>query len=160
MNSCELVTLISAVASSISQNKTSEEIALIARSIFGNFVPQFSSERNPDYFSAAQSSIVNAINLIYKKNLDVDKKVTTFGNKISDTVGDTANREMAEKFENLKALMGSSTIIEGLEDLYKNKLVVKDNLTETVKTIVSEQTQSIVEQTVDEKLSWTDNIEE
>lgn len=115
---------------------------------------------NPDYFSAAQSSIVNAINLIYKKNLDVDKKVTTFGNKISDTVGDTANREMAEKFENLKALMGSSTIIEGLEDLYKNKLVVKDNLTETVKTIVSEQTQTIVEQTVDEKLSWTDNIEE
>ncbi len=30
MNSCELATLISAVASSISQNKTSEEIALIA----------------------------------------------------------------------------------------------------------------------------------
>lgn len=123
-------------------------------------MPTRNTALNPDYFSAAQSSIVNAINLIYKKNLDVDKKVTTFGNKISDTVGDTANREMAEKFENLKALMGSSTIIEGLEDLYKNKLVVKDNLTETVKTIVSEQTQSIVEQTVDEKLSWTDNIEE
>ena len=115
---------------------------------------------NPDYFSAAQSSIVNAINLIYKKNLDIDKKVTTFGNKISDTVGDTSSGEIAEKFENLKALMGSNTIIEGLEDLYKNKLVVKDNLTETVKTIVGEQAKTIVEQTVDEKLSWTDNIEE
>ncbi len=115
---------------------------------------------NPDYFTAAQSSIVNAINLIYKKNLDIDKKVTTFGNKISDTVGDTSSGEIAEKFENLKALMGSNTIIEGLEDLYKNKLVVKDNLTETVKTIVGEQTQSIVEQTVDEKLSWTDNVEQ
>lgn len=115
---------------------------------------------NPDYFSAAQSSIVNAMNLIYKNNLNTDEKVNTFGNKISDTIGDTSNKEIAEKFENLKALMGSSTIIEGLEDLYKNKLVVKDNLTETVKTIVSEQTQSIVEQTVDEKLSWTDNIEE
>lgn len=115
---------------------------------------------NPDYFSAAQSSIVNAINLIYKKNLDIDKKVTTFGNKISDTIGDTATYEIAEKFENLKALMGSNTIIEGLEDLYKNKLVVKDNLTETVKTIVGEQTQSIVEQAVDEKLSWTDNAEQ
>lgn len=114
---------------------------------------------NPDYFSAAQSSIVNAINLIYKKNSDVDKKVTTFGNKISDTIGDTASYEIAEKFENLKALMGSNTIIEGLEDLYKNKLVVKDNLTETVKTIVGEQAKTIVEQTVDEKLSWTDNIE-
>ena len=111
---------------------------------------------NPDYFSAAQSSIVNAINLIYKNNLNTDEQVNTFGN----TIGDTSNKEIAEKFENLKALMGSSTIIEGLEDLYKNKLVVKDNLTETVKTIVGEQAKSIVEQTVDEKLSWTDNAEQ
>lgn len=115
---------------------------------------------NPDYFTAAQSSIVNAINLIYKKNSDVDTKVTVFGNKISDTIGNTSNGEIAEKFENLKALMGSNTIIEGLEDLYKNKLVVKDNLTETVKTIVGEQAQSIVDQAVDEKLSWTDNVEQ
>lgn len=115
---------------------------------------------NPDYFTAAQSSIVNAINLIYKKNSDVDTKVTIFGNKISDTIGNTSNGEIAEKFENLKALMGSNTIIEGLEDLYKNKLVVKDNLTETVKTIVGEQAQSIVDQAVDEKLSWTDNVEQ
>ena len=115
---------------------------------------------NPDYFTAAQSSIVNAINLIYKKNLDADTKVNTFGNKISDTLGDTSTYEIAEKFENLKALMGSNTIIEGLEDLYKNKLVVKDNLTETVKTIVGEQAKTIVEQTVDEKLSWTDNVEQ
>ena len=28
------------------------EIAFIARSIFGNFIPQFSSERNPNYFSS------------------------------------------------------------------------------------------------------------
>lgn len=115
---------------------------------------------NPNYFSDAQSSIVNAINLIYKKNEDIDKKVTTFGNKISDTVGDTSNGEMVEKFENLKALMGASTIIEGLEDLYKNKLVTKDTLTETVKTIISDETQFLVEQTVEEKLSWTDNIAE
>lgn len=115
---------------------------------------------NPDYFSAAQSSIVNAINLIYKKNIDIDTKVTTFGNKISDTVGNTSNGDIAEKFENLKKLMGANTIIEGLEDLYKNKLVIKDTLTETVKTVVTEQTQSIVKQTVEEKLSWTDNIEE
>lgn len=123
-------------------------------------VPLRNTGLNPDYFSAVQSSIVNAMNLIYKKNSDVDKKVTTFGNKISDTVGDTSSGEIAEKFENLKALMGSNTIIEGLEDLYKNKLVVKDNLTETVKTIVGEQAKTIVEQTVDEKLSWTDNVEQ
>lgn len=123
-------------------------------------IPTRNTALNPDYFSAAQSSIVNAMNLIYKNNLNTDEKVNTFGNKISDTIGDTSNKEIAEKFENLKALMGSSTIIEGLEDLYKNKLVVKDNLTETVKTIVGEQTQSIVEQKVDEKLSWTDNVEQ
>lgn len=123
-------------------------------------IPTRNTALNPDYFAAAQSSIVNAINLIYKKNSDIDTKVTVFGNKISDTIGNTSNGEIAEKFENLKALMGSNTIIEGLEDLYKNKLVVKDNLTETVKTIVGEQTQSIVEQKVDEKLSWTDNVEQ
>lgn len=123
-------------------------------------IPLRNTALNPDYFTAAQSSIVNAINLIYKKNSDVDTKVTIFGNKISDTIGNTSNGEIAEKFENLKALMGSNTIIEGLEDLYKNKLVVKDNLTETVKTIVGEQAQSIVDQAVDEKLSWTDNVEQ
>ncbi len=123
-------------------------------------VPLRNTGLNPDYFSAVQSSIVNAMNLIYKKNSDVDKKVTTFGNKISDTVGDTSSGEIAEKFENLKTLMGSNTIIEGLEDLYKNKLVVKDNLTETVKTIVGEQAKTIVDQAVDEKLSWTDNVEQ
>lgn len=37
-------------------NPFQKEIALIARSIFGNFVPQFSSERNPDYFSALTMS--------------------------------------------------------------------------------------------------------
>lgn len=123
-------------------------------------IPTRNTALNPDYFAAAQSSIVNAINLIYKKNSDIDTKVTVFGNKISDTIGNTSNGEIAEKFENLKALMGSNTIIEGLEDLYKNKLVVKDNLTETVKTIVGEQAQSIVDQAVDEKLSWTDNVEQ
>ena len=28
-----------------------KEIAMMARNIFGNFIPVFSSERNPDYFS-------------------------------------------------------------------------------------------------------------
>lgn len=32
------------------------EIAFIARSIFGNFIPQFSSERNPNYFSSLTMS--------------------------------------------------------------------------------------------------------
>ena len=123
-------------------------------------IPTRNTALNPDYFAAAQSSIVNAINLIYKKNSDIDTKVTVFGNKISDTIGNTSNGEIAEKFENLKALMGSNTIIEGLEDLYKNKLVVKDNLTETDKTIVGEQAKTIVDQAVDEKLSWTDNVEQ
>lgn len=37
-------------------NPFQKEIALMARSIFGNFVPVFSSERNPDYFSSLTMS--------------------------------------------------------------------------------------------------------
>ncbi len=37
------------------------EIALVARSIFGNFIPQFSSERNPDYFSSLTMSQMGRI---------------------------------------------------------------------------------------------------
>ena len=37
-------------------NPFQSEIAFAARSIFGNFVPQFSPERNPDYFSALTMS--------------------------------------------------------------------------------------------------------
>lgn len=112
---------------------------------------------NPDYFTATQTSIVNAINLIYKKNEDVNDKVTTFGNKISYTIGDVSSTEMSEKFENLKALMGYSTLIEGLEDLYKNKLMSRDTITDTVKSVISEETQTIVENTIEEKVSWEDN---
>lgn len=115
---------------------------------------------NPDYFTAAQTSIVNAINLIYKKNEDIDDKVTTFGNKISYTIGDVSSTEMSEKFENLKTLMGYSTLIEGLEDLYANKLVSKDTVTETVKSIIAEENQSLVEKTIEEKLSWEDNTDQ
>lgn len=37
------------------------EIAFIARSIFGNFIPQFSSERNPNYFSSLTMSQMGRI---------------------------------------------------------------------------------------------------
>lgn len=37
-------------------NPFQKEIALFARSIFGNFIPVFSSERNPDYFSSLTMS--------------------------------------------------------------------------------------------------------
>ncbi len=37
-------------------NPFQREIAFIARSIFGNFIPQFSNERNPDYFSSLTMS--------------------------------------------------------------------------------------------------------
>lgn len=37
-------------------NPFQKEIALVARTIFGNFIPQFSSERNPDYFSSLTMS--------------------------------------------------------------------------------------------------------
>ncbi len=42
-------------------NPFQREIALIARNIFGNFIPQFSSERNPDYFSALTMSQMGRI---------------------------------------------------------------------------------------------------
>ena len=37
-------------------NPFQKEIAFIARDIFGNFIPQFYSERNPDYFSSLTMS--------------------------------------------------------------------------------------------------------
>ncbi len=42
-------------------NPFQKEIALIARSIFGNFVPQFSMERNHDYFSSLTMSQMGRI---------------------------------------------------------------------------------------------------
>jgi len=42
-------------------NPFQKEIALVARTIFGNFIPQFSSERNPDYFSSVTMSHIGRI---------------------------------------------------------------------------------------------------
>ena len=42
-------------------NPFQKEIALVARTIFGNFIPQFSSERNPDYFSSLTMSYTGRI---------------------------------------------------------------------------------------------------
>lgn len=103
---------------------------------------------NPNYFSSNYTTIVNALNLTMKKAVDSDTKVTTFGEKISETIGDTSSIEMSEKFENLKALMGQNTIIEGLIDLYNEKLVSKENVT----TIVNDNVQTAI----DKKLCWVD----
>lgn len=101
---------------------------------------------NPNYFTGNYTTIVNALNLTMKKAEDSDSKVTTFGEKLKVTIGDTSSVEMAEKFENLKTLMGQNTIIEGLIDLYNNQLVSKDNVT----AIVNENVQTAI----DEKLCW------
>ena len=103
---------------------------------------------NPTYFSGNYSTIVNALNLTMKKASDGDGKATTFGEKLSKTIGDTSNIEMSEKFENLKALMGENTIIEGLINLYNEKLVSKENVT----TIVNDSVQTAI----DERLCWVD----
>ena len=73
-------------------NPFQKEIALMARSIFGNFVPVFSSERNPDYFSSLTMSqtgrIVDDENNKNKipgisKNITIEQDVINYYDSIS-----------------------------------------------------------------------------
>ena len=48
--------------------------------------------------------------------------VTSFGNKINGVLLDTGNTDGLAKLEQLRTDMGYQTLIEGLIDLYENKL--------------------------------------
>lgn len=105
---------------------------------------------NPDYFSAVNSSIVNALNLVMKNTENNKANILTTTKKLGSTLGDTSNSDINEQFENLKKMMGKDTIIEGLADLYSKNIVTEEKVT----SIVSDT----VETTVETKLSWENTV--
>lgn len=77
---------------------------------------------NPAYFTGNNTKIVNAINTSYKQAQNAMTSVTNFGNQINDVLLDTGDTEGLAKLEQLRTDMGQQTLIEGLIDLYENKL--------------------------------------
>ena len=79
---------------------------------------------NPAYFTGHNTKIVNAINSTYKQAQNALNSVTSFGNSIDSILGDAYKKDEADNiiWNQLKVHMGKDTIIEGLNDLYANKL--------------------------------------
>ena len=77
---------------------------------------------NPAYFTGNNTKIVNAMNKTYKQAEMAMSTVGTFGNKIDNILLNTETNEGKVKLEQLRADMGYQTLIEGLIDLYENKL--------------------------------------
>ena len=77
---------------------------------------------NPAYFTGHNTKIVNAINTSYKQAQSAANAVTVFGSKINGILLDTSTPNGIAKLEQLRTDMGHQTLIEGLIDLYENKL--------------------------------------
>ena len=77
---------------------------------------------NPAYFTGNNTKIVNAMNKTYKQAEMAMSTVGTFGNKIDNILLNTETSEGQTKLEQLRTDMGQQTLIEGLIDLYENKL--------------------------------------
>ena len=77
---------------------------------------------NPAYFTGNNTKIVNAMNKTYKQAEMAMSTVGTFGNKIDNILLNTETSEGKVKLEQLRTDMGYQTLIEGLIDLYENKL--------------------------------------
>ena len=77
---------------------------------------------HPEYFTGNNTKIVNAVNSTYEQAQMAMTTVTSFGNKINGVLLDTGNTDGLAKLEQLRTDMGYQTLIEGLIDLYENKL--------------------------------------
>ena len=77
---------------------------------------------NPEYFTGNNTKIVNAVNSTYEQAQMAMTTVTSFGNKINGVLLDTGNTAGQAKLEQLRTDMGYQTLVEGLIDLYENKL--------------------------------------
>lgn len=72
---------------------------------------------DPAYFTSNNTKIVNAINLLASNIFDANTKVTDLGNKINSILLDTSGDANKVIWEELQALMGKPTIIEGLKNI-------------------------------------------
>ena len=77
---------------------------------------------NPAHFTGNNTKFVNAMNATYKQAQTAMTTVNSFGNKINGVLLDTGTTDGQAKLEQLRTDMGYQTLIEGLIDLYENKL--------------------------------------
>ena len=77
---------------------------------------------NPAYFTGNNTKFVNAMNATYKQAQNAMTTVNNFGNKINGVLLDIGTTDGLAKLEQLRTDMGHQTLIEGLIDLYENKL--------------------------------------
>ena len=75
---------------------------------------------NPEYFKGNDTKIVNALNTLYKKTDDAADTAKKTKDKLNEIVLDTELN--VDEWTKLKGLMDQNTIVEGLVDLYENKL--------------------------------------
>lgn len=75
---------------------------------------------NPEYFSGNDTKMVNALNMLYKKADDAANTAKKTKDKLNEIVLDTELN--VDEWTKLKGLMDQDTIVEGLVDLYENKL--------------------------------------
>ena len=75
---------------------------------------------NPEYFSGNDTKMVNALNMLYKKADDAADTAKKTKDKLNEIVLDTELN--VDEWTKLKGLMDQNTIVEGLVDLYENKL--------------------------------------
>ena len=72
---------------------------------------------DPAYFTGNNTKIVNAINLLAGKITDATNSVVDINNKVNNILLDTGNVTNQAIWEELQALMGKPTIIEGLKNI-------------------------------------------
>ena len=72
---------------------------------------------DPAYFTSNNTKIVNAINLLAGNIFDANTKVDDINNKVNAILLDTGNSINQATWEELQALMGKPTIIEGLKKI-------------------------------------------
>lgn len=83
-------------------------------------IPARNKALNPEYFSGNDTKIVNALNTMYKTNLNTAESANRITDKFNNVVLDTET--YTEEWDKLKELMKEDTIVEGLINLYENKL--------------------------------------
>lgn len=77
---------------------------------------------NPNYFSGNDTKVVNAINATFKQAEKAIVTVDNFSSKVNEVLLDVGSTNGLAKLEQLRTDMGQQTLVEGLIDLYENKL--------------------------------------
>lgn len=80
---------------------------------------------NPDYFSGQNTKIVNAINSLALSSAQTNESVKNIADKVNEILLDTSIDANAVIWGNTKDLMGTETIIEGIEKILQGQQVDK-----------------------------------